>query len=1806
MIPPLSRSRVCLALCIFSLLAAAALLISVRPGASQRLSASASANPRATAAQRKAMDAFLHAPLPFEANLGQTDAAAKFIARGMRYTVFFTRQSVLLRLADPQVKDRDNILEMKLVGAREAEVRGLEPLASRSHYFHGNSPRAWQSDVPHYRKVSYTGAYRDTDLVFYGRQGELEYDVVLGPGADPRDVVLQFAGAQHLRVNAEGDLVLALSDGREILQRRPKIYQQSGGQKAEVSGGYRILAENRVRFEVGGYDRGKPLVIDPVLTYSSYLGGSSSGYDAASSIALDAAGNTYIAGYTASVGFPTSAIPPIQANRAGGNDAFIASLSADASTLRYSTYLGGTSDDFANGIAVDTSGNTYVTGYTYSSDFPATPGAYAHVQPGGSPSVFVAKLGPTGSNLVYATYLGSGTGAGIVADVTGAAYVVGTAYCCSFPTTAGAYLRVGSGADAFITKLNASGTALVWSTLLGGNSADSGTALALDSSQNVYITGYTFSSNFPVTAGAYQAVLAGNYDAFVAEVNSSGSSLLYSTLLGGSNYEVGNSIAVDSLGFAYVTGYTQSADFPTTAGVYQPSLGGYQDAFVAKVNQTGTGLVYSTHLGSYTNASGIAVDASGNAYIALSYSTIPVTNGAYNGGCCGGITKLNASGTALVYSSQLSASFSGIALDVSGNAYVAGSTYSSGYITTPGAFQPSLAGGSDAVMAKLSASGSTLLSSTFLGGNGGDQGFGIALDSGGNAYVTGSAGSLDFPVNTEAAKSLTGPYTQAFVTKFAPDGATLSYSTFVGGSGNDTGRAIAVDATGAVYVAGQTNSSDFPITVGAWQTTIGGGYDAFLFKLSPVGSLVYSTFIGGLSTEDARGVALDAAGNAYVAGNTSSSNFLATSILGSPAPFSSVFVTKVNPAGSAFVYSTLLGGSSQQTVSGIAVDSAGSAYLTGNTYSSNFPVTNGAYQVALQGNQSAFVAKLTPSGNALSYATYLGGLSNASISNAIAVDSAGSAYVTGYTSSASFPVSSGAFQPNLAGSQNAFVAKLNPAGSALSYSTYLGGSVNDSGSTIAVDAAGDAYVAGFTSSGNFPITNGATIMEVAIPNYYSYSTAFVASLNPSGSALLYSTFMGGSSVNGIAAKPGYVAVVGTTSTPNLLGSSLGFQKTIPSGATNAFVAKISDPPAGCSYNVSPTTFNVASSGGPVTVNVTAGPGCPWIAAPESSGALPLNPPSGVVGSGNGSVSSTVQPNTYTFAGGRVRLFAVAGQIITVVQAGPCAINLASNGATHGSGAVVSASIGVTSGSCSWSAFTVAPWITVSTASGNGNGTIGYKLLPNPQSASRTGIIYIGPQAFTVTQLGTGSNQATISTPPPGSAFPDSTVTFTWTAIAGADQYTLAVGSAAGQSNLCSAVTSNTTAVCSNLPTDASPVYVTLTTHLAVGGSQPPVSYTYTAATASLAQLLTPAPVVLYPGPPTTVLAGSQVTFSWSRGVGADNYWLDVGTSYGSGNLCGGPTTNTFSTCSSIPVTGVPIYVQLWTHYPATGWQTPIHYDYLAATVTLATLTSPTPGTTLPGAMVTFKWNPGTGADHYWMDVGTGIGQGNICASGPIVVTQFTCSGIPTDGSTVYVQLWTHASGIWQGPPNPAYRYTFTAAQLTTRAQLTSPVNGSAIPGASTTFTWNAIPGADQYWLDVGTIPGQGNICATSTSGTQFTCNNIPVTYQMSTPPPGTQLSSSSTFCWVGLTTYAQLWTHFPGTGWQTPVRYALGPPVADFWLDVGTALGQGNISAGLAGSSCKSVTIPSGLGFIYVQVWTRIPAGTGTWYGPVRYTYTSP
>jgi len=419
--------------------------------------------------------------------------------------------------------------------------------------------------------------------------------------------------------------------------------------------------------------------------------------------------------------------------------------------------------------------------------------------------------------------------------------------------------------------------------------------------------------------------------------------LSYSTYLGGGAGDFSNGIAVDAAGNAYVTGFTASSDFPTTAGTFQPNFGGAGGAFVTKLNPAGTALVYSTYLfGNGGGGNGIAVDADGNAYVA--------------GG--GFVAKLDPAGAVLIYSILFDGRGNGIALDADRSAYVTGQTDSPNFPTTIGAFQTTFAGG-DAFVMKVDPTGSALVYSTYLGGSGADWGNGIAVDSGGNAYVTGITFSTDFPTTAGAFQSAVSG--GAFVTKLDPAGSALVYSTYLGGS-DAQARGIAVDGGGNAYVTGVTSSADFPTTAGAYQVTYGGtqagsGGDAFVTKLDPTGSgLVYSTYLGGDGSDWGNGIAVDIDGNAYVTGTTSWITFPTTpdafqphSRGGSGVNGTDGFFTKLNPTGSALVYSTYLGGTDLDLGLGIALDAKGNAYVTGATNSTDFPTTAGAYQPALSG-----------------------------------------------------------------------------------------------------------------------------------------------------------------------------------------------------------------------------------------------------------------------------------------------------------------------------------------------------------------------------------------------------------------------------------------------------------------------------------------------------------------------------------------------------------------------------------------------------------------------------------------------------------------------------------------------------------------------------------------------------------------------------------------------------------------------------------------------------------------------------------------
>jgi len=743
-------------------------------------------------------------PLSFEQNLGQTAQEVRFVSHGTGYALFLTQEEAVISLQQSMPKNlsalhrmtyfralrkarqagRMTVLRMRLEGANPSvQTAGVDLLPGKVNYFIGNSPKDWRTDIPSYARVKYTGIYPGVDLIFYGNQRRLEYDFVVAPGADPKVIELSLKGAQKLRVNSNGDLVLSVSGGQVALQK-PAIYQKVRGKRHDIQGRYVLAGDRRVTFAVANYDRSAPLIIDPVLNYSTYLGGSAVPSDLGSAIAVDSLGDAFVTGTTYSTTFPSTP-GGFGAGNANGV-AFVSEINPTGTALLYTTYLGGTGGDFGLGIALDNSGsganpggNVYVTGETFSTDFPTT--AANALKPGTNDGAdlgtsFISKINPAESgtgSLVYSSYLGGtdGTspnpdvGNAVAADVNGNAYVTGLTSSspgsglANFPVTAASAYQTNlesSDGNAFLTRIDTTkdgAASLTYSTYLGGsgaNAASSGLSfgeqaqgVAVDSSENAYIVGTTTSTDFPTTnATAYQPnthypAAVANGTVFVSRIDTStapktaAASLVYSTYLGGENQDLSTAIALKpNSAVAYVTGVTSSLQFPsfptTPPGPYQATGSTGGTAFVSLIDtgQSGTAsLIYSTFLGA------------------------PLTIGF------------------------------GIAVDAAGNAYVGGGTDSASYQVTPGAFQPAFAPGAqgEGFISKLNPGGkgaADLVYSSFFGGSGITNGpysvNAIAVDSLNNAYLTGEtfSSSATFPVYPPTAfqPSLNG-LSDAFIAK---------------------------------------------------------------------------------------------------------------------------------------------------------------------------------------------------------------------------------------------------------------------------------------------------------------------------------------------------------------------------------------------------------------------------------------------------------------------------------------------------------------------------------------------------------------------------------------------------------------------------------------------------------------------------------------------------------------------------------------------------------------------------------------------------------------------------------------------------------------------------------------------------------------------------------------------------------------------------------------------------------------------------------------------------------------------------------
>jgi hypothetical protein len=968
--------------------------------------------------------------LTFEENRGQAPSEALFLARGLGYNMAFTREgaALALRRGGRAVSVRTRLVEANA----EPEIRGEQLQAAKVHYLRGGTSL---TDIPTYSRVRYKSVYPGIDLVYYGNPNQLEYDFVVAPGADPSRIALQFDGIDNSSIDAEGNLLLHVQ-GSEIIQRRPKVYQRRRNGCQEVPGSYHLLSTNTVAFELGPYDRTTTLVIDPILSYSTFFGGSN-GNDDAHAVTTDSSGNLYVAGSTTSTNFQTAF--PLQPNSgtldplSGTTDAFVMKLNPAGTALIFSTYIGGYGDDEANGVAVDFLGNVTVAGSTKSTDFPTTEGAPSRtctLGPSGCLDSFVMRLNGNGSGIVFSTYLG-GSGddeaRGVAVDSVTNAYVLGRTDSPDFFTTAGAYSTDPS-AGGFVTKLSPAGGIMYstyFDTIFGPVDPK---GIAADSAGNTYITG-SISIPGSVTAS----------DVFLTKLNAGGTGIVYVQTIRAAKDEVGNAVAVDAAGNAYVAGQTNSINFPTTVSAIQPSYGG-GPAFRTADSGSNWTVIRSGINRSSLYALAVAPDASstiyagaddestgglfrstngGDTWTSISTGILdprihavavdPVTPATvYAGTRTLGVYKSTNSGSSWSPTPLNNIFVTALAIDPSAPAIVYAGTDANGvYKTTNGGASWSaisagvITGSVHAIVIDPSASSNIYVATSagiYKSANGGAiwtaSSSGL-LDSNVNALVidprnpgvllagtsstgvfrSSNAGALWSAANSGLPGSGPGPTVSALT-------IDATSGTFYAASGESNAMRVYRSSNGITWTA--TNLAAPLVTALAadrnkggtiYSATVGGS-DAFVAKWNASGSLVYATYLGGYRDDAAYAIAADSSGGVYVAGVTSSANFpivnpVQGSFGGGPDTSTDAFAAKLSTTGSELVFSTYLGGSGNDVARGIAIDSSNTAYVVGSTTSADFPTTNALNPTRL-GLMDAFIVKIGE-GSAISYAVPIRG-----------------------------------------------------------------------------------------------------------------------------------------------------------------------------------------------------------------------------------------------------------------------------------------------------------------------------------------------------------------------------------------------------------------------------------------------------------------------------------------------------------------------------------------------------------------------------------------------------------------------------------------------------------------------------------------------------------------------------------------------------------------------------------------------------------------------------------------------------------------
>ena len=1241
-------------------------------------------------------------PLSLERNVGQfADKTIEWVGHGDGYNLSLGSQGAMIA---PSASGRSDIVRVEFLNARpHAASEPFNPLPGRSSYLIGNDPKRWIHGLPTWGRIQYHNVYDGIDVAWYGNQGQLEYDFLIQPGADPNGIGMRFEGAQKLALDAHGDIQIATAAGSMKL-RLPEVYQETGGARKRVRGHYVLRGSNEVAFALESYDRSRPLVIDPTLVYGTYFGGSGLG---ASAVATDSNGNVYIGG-SGSAGLPLAGTP-VQPGMAGNADAWVAKFDPTGTTLLYSTWVGGSNWEQVYGLAVDSTNEIVAAGSTESPDFPMVNAAWSTFSgPPLSQNAFVFKLTANGSGLVYSTYLSPVLGAAVAVDTSGAAYVAGDAESNAVATN-GAYQTVYAGGmnDAFAAKLSPTGT-LVYLTFIGGSGYDMSNAIAIDGSGNAYVAGYSDSTSIGTGLPGAQTTNAGGYDAFVAKVSSDGASVPWLTFFGGSGNETVSALARDSAsGILYLAGSTTSTDLPKTAGTVQPASNGVQQGYVASISADGKSFGFATYLGGSRQDSINALALTPTGQIAVGGTTtssgFPVVN-AIQPTFQGTVTSLYASTdggkTWTPSDSGLPVSVGALSVDPSNPGTIlasSGGGYYSWFKTTNNgaSWMPSgqtdvsdwwhMGGGQFA----RSWSNPAIVYFSFpesVGpGTGTSDSSWIAFGSsdGGNTWqelgVPAAAsgdplwGIAVSPAdgNTVLEVTLSG----AVFRSTDGGGSFIQVSTLPSPMNWFSAQSLTVSPDGSVYAATEQN----------------------VYKSTDFGSSWTSGSAGGLGDWQGMGLVAVSASNPVVvyAGSTWENQLFKTTDAGTT-------WTQVTAPGVGLYGSVLVVAPSDPKTVYIASGNQGAVSTDGgNTWNSGtLPGDVSAIAVSPSspttlwiGTSSSasdgFIAKLSENGKTLLWSTFYTGSNGASVNALTPAGSGGDVWVTGNTSSTDLPITANAYSSSPFGG-SAFLARISDSTPACNLS------INPQSITV---YGGQTVGFGVTD------TNGCN--WTASPSDASWITV----QSPSGG-------------NGTGS-----GVVSAKLAANATGSTRTGSVNVNGSGDGSVAFNITQAASSCTYSLSPIG-PLPEGGGDVVFSVTAPAGCPWTIVPQNPLITVVSGGSGV---GNGTVTLLLPANPgVAWLDASVQ---VGPQTVQISQADACSFSLLPTSLDAGA-ASGSMTVTVSPAGCYWSPWSDSGWLSVS-GGGTGSGTFSYQVSTNNGLGPRTANITLDNRQFQVTQANVG-------------------------------------------------------------------------------------------------------------------------------------------------------------------------------------------------------------------------------------------------------------------------------------------------------------------------------------------------------------------------------------------------------------------------------------------------------------------------------------